>query len=261
MAPKISRVEKKKLKEKVTVAVSLEHASMSNAVLIAEITEVISKLMDEKLKKINDSLTTMVAQNAERLASAEERISTAENSVKSLQTKVTEMETQLETVNEKLMDLENRSRRDNLKILYLKEGIEGTDSKKILESMLPKLLGLETDKGIVKIDRAHRVGPKTDERPRVMILKLHNSSDKDRIMRAVKATKSLTLEGKKLAIYQDIHPAIREQRRGFNEICEELIKKKIRFSMQFPATLCLTHGEERRAFRSPAEARIYLDTL
>lgn len=180
-----------------------------------------------------------------------------EDSVKLLQTKVTVMETQLKIVNDKVIELESRSRRDNLKILNLKEGIEGTDPKIFLESMLPKLLGLQTGKSKVKIDRAHRVGPKQDDRPRAMIIKLHNPSDKDRIMRAVKAKGSLMLENKKLYIYQDLSPAVREQRR----VCEALIKKNIRFNMKFPAILCLSHVEDRCSFRSPADAREYLTTL
>lgn len=104
-----------------------------------------------------------MAQNEQRLQLAEERISTVEDSVKILQTKVAVMETQLKTANDKVIDLESRSRRDNLKILNLKEGIEGTDPKIFLESMLPKLLGLQTGKDRVKIDRAHRVGPKQDD--------------------------------------------------------------------------------------------------
>ncbi|KAM4629277.1 neurocan core protein [Polymixia lowei] len=41
--------------------------------------------------------------------------------------------------------------------------------------------------GTVKIDRAHWVGQQKDERPWAMILELHNSFDKDRIMIVVKA--------------------------------------------------------------------------
>lgn len=264
-APNITRGEKKKLKGKVSASLQ-EQTDMAtsradNAVLIAELTEVISTLMDDKQKKITDKLTIVVAQNEQRLQLAEERISTVEDSVKILQTKVAVMETQLKTANDKVIDLESRSRRDNLKILNLKEGIEGTDPKIFLESMLPKLLDLQTGKDRVKIDRAHRVGPKQDDRPRAMIIKLHNPSDKDKIMRAVKAKGSLMFENKKLFIYQDLSPAVREQRRGFNEVCEALIKKNIRFNMKFPAILCLSHGGNRYSFRSPAEAREYLTIL
>lgn len=264
-APNITRGEKKKLKGKVSASlqeqVGMGTPRADNAALIAELTEVISSLMDDKLKQITDKLTIVVAQNEQRLQSAEERISTVEDSVKILQPKVAVMETQLKTANDKVIDLESRSRRDNLKILNLKEGIEGTDPKIFLESMLPKLLGLQTGKSKVKIDRAHRVGLKQDDRPRAMIIKLHNPSDKDRIMRAVKAKGSLMLENKKLSIYQDLSPAVREQRRGFNDVCEALIKKNIRFNIKFPAILCLSHGEDRRSFRSPADAREYLTTL
>lgn len=87
-APNITRGEKKKLKGKVS-ALLQEQTGMAtsradNAVLIAELTEVISTLMDDKLKKITDKLTIVVAQNEQRLQLAEERISTVEDSVKIL---------------------------------------------------------------------------------------------------------------------------------------------------------------------------------
>lgn len=271
MEAKISRVDKKRLKEKVTA--SIDHASMAtnNAALIAELTTAMSTLMDEKLKKVTDKLSTLISQNEQRFAEVEERVSTAEDTIETLQTKVTgletklqkndtDLETKLKKMSDKLMDLESRSRRDNLKIINLKEGIEGTDPKGFLESMLPSLLSLQTTKGTVKIDRAHRVG-KPGDKPRAMILKLHNSDDKDRIMRVVKTKKPLVLDGVKLSIFPDLPPAIREQRQTFNEVCEALINKKIRFRMKYPATLCFTHGDKEHSFETPDKAQAFLNTL
>ena len=137
-AHNITRGEKKRLKGKVSASVQ-EHAGMGtpkagNAALIAELTEVISTLMDDKLKivqlwwnKTNRDL------NRQKIGYRPWK------TLKILQTKVAEMETQLKTANDKVIDLESRSHRDNLKILNLKEGIEGTDPKIFLETMLPKL--------------------------------------------------------------------------------------------------------------------------
>lgn len=67
--------------------------------------------------------------------------------------------------------LENRSRRENLRIVGLKEGFEGSQPTTFLVSRLPKVLELDTVKRHFKIDRAHRsLSPKRVDRLRPVLI-------------------------------------------------------------------------------------------
>lgn len=55
----------------------------------------------------------------------------------------------------KLDDLENRSRRNNIRIVGLPEQYKATDLKDICKQTIPKTLGIKT---ICTVERAHRLG-------------------------------------------------------------------------------------------------------
>ncbi|KAJ1185748.1 hypothetical protein NDU88_002535 [Pleurodeles waltl] len=65
---------------------------------------------------------------------------------------------ELLTLRDKLTNLEDRSRRDNVRFFRIPEQKEGTDIKAFLQSLLPALTGL-TFSPPLKFQRVHRVGP------------------------------------------------------------------------------------------------------
>ncbi|KAJ1181333.1 hypothetical protein NDU88_006541 [Pleurodeles waltl] len=62
-------------------------------------------------------------------------------------------------LNSKLTDLEDRSRRDNIRLLGIPDNEEGTDIQAFLSSTLSKLTSLNFDPPL-EFQRVHRVGPK-----------------------------------------------------------------------------------------------------
>lgn len=85
-------------------------------------------------------------------------------------------------------DLENRSRRCNLRLVGLPEGMEGGDPVTFMETWLPSyLLNLTTKTGMIKLDRAHgspALRPGANQRARPLIMKLHYFADKQQVMAA-----------------------------------------------------------------------------
>ncbi|CAK6981891.1 unnamed protein product [Scomber scombrus] len=163
---------------------------------------------------------------------------------------------------ERSIDIEGRSRRDNILIFNLKENTEGRQPVTFFEKWLPTLLNLETKRGIIKIDRAHRsLGPPKPNRPSAVIIKLHNPRDKMRILAAAREKGPLTHEGQTIFIRRDLASGVKEMRRAFNGVCQRLIDMNIRFSMRFPATLSFSHRGKSHSFHSPKDALAYVDGL
>ncbi|KAJ1181396.1 hypothetical protein NDU88_006603 [Pleurodeles waltl] len=99
-------------------------------------------------------------------------IASFQTRVLGLEQRVTTVEAQdrdqeLLFVRSKLTDLEDRSRRDNVRFLGFPENIEGEDIHPFLRETLPKLTGITFDPPL-EFQRAHRLGPRrlgTDTRP------------------------------------------------------------------------------------------------
>ena len=111
-------------------------------------------------------------------------------------------------IEDKLINLEDRSRRNNLRVDCIKERPNETweDSEKELDIRFKESLGIEEE---VVIERAHRV--KTDKSkkgntPRTVVCRILNYKDKFKQLRNAK-------KGKNIFINDDFHQATLKQRK------------------------------------------------
>lgn len=235
--------------------------AMANAIA-QNVTAKISALMDIKFTELHATLNTLTSRiddNSKRLSEAENRVSDNEDRTNSLETKISLLEKKVEELTARADDSENRNRRENIRLIGLKEGSEGKQAVAFFESWLPDVLGIQTKRGIIKIDRAHRA--LMERKPnynRPVIIKLHNASDKRRILTAAREKGEVIYEGKKILIRQDFSQSVREARREFNNICEGLLEKKIRFRMLYPATLTITVRGKEHKFDTPTKAEKFI---
>ncbi|KAK1901889.1 LINE-1 retrotransposable element ORF1 protein [Dissostichus eleginoides] len=136
----------------------LAEGDVASAVALM-VTERISALMDQTFSELHSTLDRMssrIEDNTERITETESRISEGVDRTASLECTVTELVQKVKILTERAEDSENRSRRDNIRVTGLKEGAEGRQAIKFFETWLPNTLGLETKRGVIKIDRAHR---------------------------------------------------------------------------------------------------------
>lgn len=118
-------------------------------------TEKLINIIDEKLNIFSTTLVTIETKldvNVKRIEEAEKRISTGEDSATLLTVCVTTLAKTVEKRTETLSTFKNRSRRGNINISNLREGTKGVSPIQLFCTWLPTLLGLETKKGIMKVD-------------------------------------------------------------------------------------------------------------
>ncbi len=86
---------------------------------------------------------------------------------------VTDLRNQLEQLTEKMTDMEDRSRRNNVRLVGLPEGAEGSNAAGFLRVNLSKWIPSLKDRNI-EIDRAHHVydGRKNFDRPCTLIFRV-----------------------------------------------------------------------------------------
>ncbi|KAL1276185.1 hypothetical protein QQF64_035808 [Cirrhinus molitorella] len=147
------------------------------------------------------------------------------------------------------------------RIIGLPEGEEGTNPVSFLKTWLPKPLNTEFKNNQVKIERAHRAltrRPAPGERPRALILKLHNFQDKAHILQPARTTGQLVYKRHNISIFEDFSVAVVRKRQAFGSIKKRLCERGISFA--YPATLRVQH-DGVKFFKQPEEVEIFLDNL
>lgn len=182
----------------------------------------------EQLETIKEEIVKVNA----RLDEAEGRIEKAEERIQSTEEVITAMLKLHTKMEDKLLDLESRSRRDNIRIYGVPEEAEkeSTTMVSFVENLLHGGLELTEDMPDLQIERAHRsVGPKppVDAPPRSIIIKFLSFKTKETILRKAWQKKGFTWQENHINLDHDYPPQILKKRREYSEIRKVLKEKKI----------------------------------
>ncbi|KAJ1088828.1 hypothetical protein NDU88_001983 [Pleurodeles waltl] len=127
--------------------------------ILQEITAVLRHLeaMDLKITELSAasaSIRTDIACFSEQVADLAQHLSTVEDHIGMLP----EHDAEPQSLRGKITDLEDWSRRDNVRFFGILEQKEGTDIKLFFQSLLPEITGL-TILPPLEFQRVHRIGP------------------------------------------------------------------------------------------------------
>ena len=232
---------------------------------LSKITDNITKLLDVKVNTVLAVIheqTSQIQALATRVDDAETRISGVEDTMDVLQAKVTKLEKQITDMADHIDDLENRSRRCNLRLVGLPEGTEGKDPVTFMETWLPFYLNLTTKSGKIKLDRAHRSlapRPVTNQRARPIIMKLHNFTDKQRVMavaRRLGTEPNQPADRIRVSFFNDYSAAVAKKRKAFDEVKGCLRRKNVEYALLYPATLRLSVNGVVKRFGTLRQLRL-----
>ncbi|KAI4872542.1 hypothetical protein NFI96_003898 [Prochilodus magdalenae] len=128
---------------------------------IASIFAILKQISGElqSLKEIRKATTSMEGKLSalmDRISDVEGRLGFLEESDKKLQANPPARQDELEGLKEKLVDMEDRHRRNNLRFIGIPEGSEQDDMLSYLRKILSQLLGIASPPDGWDIERAHR---------------------------------------------------------------------------------------------------------
>lgn len=233
-----------------------------------EILEAITALKNDFGSKFDGVLTAIhgiksdFKDFSERLVQAENRIGDVEDDIAGEKTKMAALEKQVSELTSKVDDLENRSRRSNLRLINLPEKIEKGNAAAFLENWLPAVLGPETFPAPLVIERAHRLpGAPHSTLPRVMIMKFLNFQDKSRVLQAARKKGKIMFEGHHVMFFQDISTELHKKRKRFDDVKQRLRDLGIEYGLIYPAKLRLFHGGKPHVFIDPAGVDSFIKNL
>ncbi|KAG7506819.1 hypothetical protein JOB18_016184 [Solea senegalensis] len=203
-----------------------------------------------------------------------QRLSSFKLAVDDLSQRVGELEsvcTNLQESNSKLtakvIDLEGRSRRQNIGILGLAESIEGGKPTALFSDLLCEVFGKETLPSQPEINRAYRsltAKPAPSQRPRPVILRLHRYQIKDLLIREARRRGKLEYRGQQIQV-KDYSPDVTALMFKASAPSPEqswqisITEGSNRLSSNPHGST--SHFQDKKWLRSTDEARKYIDGL
>lgn len=202
-----------------------------------------------------------------RMDEAEQRISNVEDTVTTEKSKVDMLAKQIDILTNKIDEMENRSRRCNVRLVNLPP-VEADDPVGFITKWLPEALGATTFPAPLIIEAAHRL-PGRERRwrsnrpqpPKVFILKFLNFQDKVRAMKAARAKGKVMCGDHQVMFFPDLSAELHRRRRRFDPVKQQLKSLNIRYGLFFPAKLRVWTNGQTREFETPEEAEKFVQGI
>ena len=228
---------------------------------------VLDAILDELkgLKPFMVSTTAKLQQIEDRWLSMESKMLEMEHRVSSLQdvvVKIPLMEQEISKLKSHTEDLENRNRRNNLRLYGLPEALEGENLLTFLKKFLPDLLDLPESPSL-NIQRAHRLGriQQQSTKPRGIIMLFLEFTDLLRVLNAAREKRHLVWSGQRLFISQDLSNATNARRKEFLALRPQMRQMNIRYGILHPCVCKITFEGSTRSYEDPAQLKSFLHSI
>lgn len=146
----------------------------------------------------------------------------------------------------------------------MKEGTEGKTPVDFFEKWIPDVLNMPNDR--IQIERAHRTGPRMrlagKEGPRAVLVKLHNYTDRQRILYVARNKGTIKVDGGNVSFYQDFSMEVVRRRKVSANARKLLRDAGIRYSFLYPAVIKVFRPDgSSSAFSTLEEINDYINKL
>lgn len=182
--------------------------------------------------------------------------------VESNRGKLASQETALEMMQRKLADMEDRSRRCNVRVIGLPAGSEGNNAVQFLTKSLPKWFPtLSNMEG--EIMRAHRVysdDRKKSRGPPTLIFNTLRYTTRQLILSAAKKS-PLIVNGRPVRFSPDYSGHTVKRRQAFTQAMNMARAKGVEFFLLYPATLKVKAAGKTEVFQSAGDAEDFIGSL
>lgn len=151
------------------------------------------------------------------------RIASLKDTVRPLDTAVQVPKKALSEHAVKMADMEDRMRRNNIRLVGFPEGVEGRHPKEFLEGWLTEHMEPGTFTKMFAIERAYRVPGRPPPKgvvPRPMIAKILHFRDRENILKWAEIGPEFN--GYRILIYRDFSAATQKQRASFQPVKKRL---------------------------------------
>lgn len=234
---------------------------------IANIYAILTKISNDmegiaEIRKTTTSVEAKLSALITRLDEVEKRVEFLEGAERELQANPPATKAELEQIWDKIEDMENRNRRNNIRIVGIPEGKEGQDMVRFLDGLIPQLI--DSSGRQLEIERAHRSPGQrlnSTDRPRPILAKFLRSADRDFVLRAARIKGKLCWDSNHIMVFPDFARATQQKRDRFKECKKLLHSKKVSFALLYPAKLRIETKDGRKTFSCPRQAMAFIEKM
>ncbi len=146
-----------------------------------------------------------------------------------------------DSLQEKLARIEDKSRQSNIRLVGLKEGVEGDEPLGFIQNLpkwIPSLAGKE-----IEIERAHRIysGERSKSTPRTFVFKMLRYRDRNAILNGARNAGQILHIGAALLFFPDYSTHTASKRRAMASARKKLTQLGISSFVVYPAVVKVTH--------------------
>ncbi|KAJ1125508.1 hypothetical protein NDU88_003937 [Pleurodeles waltl] len=249
----------------------LPRANMADDTQGATMDRVLQEIsaVSHKLEGIDNAMVALRAEMRSMcldIAGFQSQMSGLDQRVTMVETQVaswTDRDIELSHLRGKLTDLEDRSHRNNVRLLGFPEGVEGADIFSYLRDTLPKLTDITFDPPL-EFQRTHRLGPKRQDgngRPRPIIVCMLRHLQSRQLLRTARTQWSFRSGNLEIRISADFSKETADRRKAFLSFRTQLCRLDVKFGLFEPARMWITKNGESRNFYDPEGLRTFLEGL
>lgn len=215
--------------------------------------------METSMTEIKQQIDTL----EERLTTTELRVSNTEDRGLRQERALAYLLTKDAKLTAKLDDLENRLRRNNIRVYGIPEDAEGKEMIPFITNLFKSTLKLQEDMSIC-LERAHRAiapKPKPTAPPRSIIVRFLDFKVKQAVLQQAWAQRDVVFQGRKVYFDQDYSQDVQRKRKQVREVIKKLRERNIRAQAPYPAQLRVFLDTGIKTFPSLYEAQPTLQEL
>lgn len=180
------------------------------------------------IQRVEEAHARDIQEIREEMQTISERVDAGESSISALTQRVKDLEQSRETqaatavdLQLHLEDLEDRSRRNNLRLRGIPEATGAEDLEATVLAILQGVL--DTPQTSIELDRVHRtLGPRPSDpdRPRDVLCRVHRYTQKDLVLRKAWERGEVMFDGAEIKILPDLSRATLQRRAMLKPILE-----------------------------------------
>lgn len=201
-------------------------------------------------------------QVSERVEALEGEHDTTRKYVSQLKTHIASQDKMLQETRLHLEDLDNRGRRNNIRVRGLQESDTSENLTDILESIFNGLLDVPSENRI-PMDRAHRAlrPKKPNGPPRDVICRLTDFATKEQIMQAARSKREIKFEDSTIQLFPDLAWITLQRRRHLKPLVTLLRERNIAYRWGFPFSLTAIQDGKPISLRSYVDLPSFCSAL
>lgn len=216
-------------------------------------------LIREEMHNTFSSFKEDLKTQSERLTNLETATSEWTTSLHSLEPTVVSLKKEVASLQAKCVDLECRSRRSNLRLVGIPEGLEGPQPTKFVADALAEIFDLSEPPLLARAHRTLAPKPAEGSRPRAFVICFHRYDVKEDIWRKASRGGQLKFRDKTVFVFPDFLPEIAKKRAAYYDV-KRLLRSMpdVKYGLRRLTGFRITKNGAEHVFDTPAAALAFV---